>query len=175
MTRIDEHQCLAGEPAHGVEEIIARHCGRPELVHVGIDRQEIETLLVVGDAMAGHEDQTDIVACHFVFEPFECCDDVISRRLVIGQELRRDLAIETAFLLLEVGGKIGGILGRIFQLEIAVVIVTHPDHDGIELGLQDLGESSVPLDLDDLDLARADFGVGDESDLDIRGLQAGGR
>ena len=71
MAGVDEHQRLAGERAHRVEDVVVRDRAAAQPLRVGVDGQEIEALLVVGDAVAGHEHHAHVAAGDLAFEPIQ--------------------------------------------------------------------------------------------------------
>ena len=50
-----------------------------QALRVGVDGQEVEALLGVGDPAAGQEQHPHVAAGDLAFEPFQCLEDVVGR------------------------------------------------------------------------------------------------
>src|SRR5262249_32962391 len=83
--------------------------------------------LLVGDAVAGEEQQIDVAVLRPRLQPVEAVEQ--TRAIGVGEHLGLDLAVGLALLGGKEDGKIGGILGGKAELEVGELVVALSDEE----------------------------------------------
>jgi hypothetical protein len=139
MTGIHEKQRLASDGGQGVLDVGEHHAGPHQLVGIGIRRQKVIDAVGIIHAVAREKQHRHVLTRGLLPQPIQAIENIVFRRLPVGEDLRRHVSIQPALLAVQHGPEILRVLGGKSQGQIFVLVLADSDRQNIESGLDNEG------------------------------------